>query len=432
MVDIFNQSKFIKRQPDGLFFYCGLDLIDPMCLEWVMPIVATPKSRQQIVDALRFELIIQPATAGQRLINERQLALLLGANRMTIRRSLNDLDEQGLLIRRHGSGTYLRKVPTHAPCPEGYKPMKDCLFVAGELDDQPNRLQPDPAKQQLTLGLWGDMHCTTPANKLLLEGIQDRTENLNHRLQIYEMEYAADGLTPVEHIVDELKAMPCDGYIVNSGMAEQFFAAYHQVWGEASPPLVQVWPGTILPTFEPLIQTDMQQAIERATLRLIGQGYKRITLLNMMSHLGPVSRTDLGYQLAMQSANIKPQRVVRMQSIMHLSCQWKPVLEKLLEPKHRPEAICLASENPLPLLYELMCQRNLKPGRDIGIITVANQGIELPAGEDWSAMVFDPRLVGNMAVSSLVDVIVTAGQKLCSFSHQAHWQSGTTHLRRSD
>jgi hypothetical protein len=89
----------------------------------------------------------------------------------------------------------------------------------------------------------------------------------------------------------------------------------------------------------------------------------------------------------------------------------------------------MASEMPLDVLYRLMKKRGLKPGRDMGVLTIANKGIALPKGENWSRMVFDLRLVGHMAVTSLVDVIVTAGQKLCSFSHQGYWAPGQTHLR---
>ncbi len=389
-------------------------------------------NRQQVIAVLQYELARQPAASGHRLINERQLADLLGANRMTIRRSLNELEEQGILVRRHGSGTYLRKVPVAPPCPSDYTPMRQSLFVTEQATDQPTRLAPDPSRQQLTLGLWGDMHCTTPANRMLLAGIENRTRELNHKLQTYAMEYEADGLTPIEHIVDELKANPCDGYIVNSGMVDRFLKAYHKVWGQAHPPLVQVWPGTILPTFEPLIQADTQQAVERGTNYLIEQGYQRIQLLTMMSHIGPTARNELGYRFAMTNAGLEPMHTVKLQSIMHLSCQWEPVLARLLDEKHRPEAVIMASEMPLAVLARLMKERGLKPGRDMGVLTIANEDIALPKGEDWSRMVFDLRMVGHMAVTSLVDVIVTAGQKLCSFAHQGYWAPGKTHLRNRD
>ncbi|HCD32350.1 MAG TPA: hypothetical protein DER01_08065 [Phycisphaerales bacterium] len=393
----------------------------------------TSMSRPQVIEALRYEISRPPAMAGQRLINERQLAQLMGANRMTIRRSLDDLEKQGLVIRRQGSGTYIRKIPGLSPCPKNYMPIDGPICVVDESDDQPTRLQPDPVKQQLTIGLWGDMHCTSaPANKLILSGIKQRLVDLNHCLQTFDLEYAQDGTTPVEHIVDELSQKPCDGYIVTSHMVSRFLDAYQQVFHRDSPPLVQVWPGSVLPTYEPLIQSDTQQAIERGTLTLAEQGHKRIMLVEFDKVRNIPSRSWLGYELAMQAVGLPVIPSLKLQCIDALRDEWKDSIAMLLDMNPLPDALCMASEEPLQLLYDMMKQRGIKVGRDMAILTIANVGVDLPAGENWSTMVFDPRLVGGMAVTSLVDVIVTAGQRLCSFSHQAHWQPGKTHLRCAD
>ena len=46
---------------------------------------------------------------GERLPSERDLAKLLGVNRSTIIRALEELDDRGLLVRRRGSGTYVNR-----------------------------------------------------------------------------------------------------------------------------------------------------------------------------------------------------------------------------------------------------------------------------------------------------------------------------------
>lgn len=389
-------------------------------------------TRPQVIEALRYEISLPPVAAGQRLINERQLAQLLGANRMTVRRSLDDLEKQGLIIRRQGSGTYIRKIPTQAPCPSNYEPMRMSICVVEDSDDQATRLQADPATRQLTIGIWGDMHCTSKANKMILKGIKQRITDMNHCLQTYDLEYAEDGLTPVEHIVEELRQKPCDGYIVTSHMVEPFVNAYRQVWLSDHPPLVQVWPGSAIPNFEPMIQIDNQQAIERAVRILAQQGHTRLKLVDFNTVRGYPSRARVGYELGMKATGLKCMPSLHLQQIEAFSYQWEESFRHFLDNETLPDALCMASEAPLPILYELLTQRGIQVGRDLAIITVANVGIELPSGEAWSAMVFDPQLVGSMAVTTLVDVIVTAGQRLCSFSHQAHWQQGTTHLRCAD
>ncbi|HAI14046.1 MAG TPA: hypothetical protein DCM28_20240 [Phycisphaerales bacterium] len=134
----------------------------------------------------------------------------------------------------------------------------------------------------------------------------------------------------------------------------------------------------------------------------------------------------------MQAVGLPVIPSLKLQCIDALRDEWKDSIAMLLDMNPLPDALCMASEEPLQLLYDMMKQRGIKVGRDMAILTIANVGVDLPAGENWSTMVFDPRLVGGMAVTSLVDVIVTAGQRLCSFSHQAHWQPGKTHLRCAD
>ena len=61
----------------------------------------------QVREALREQInsgVLQP---GDKLPSEEQLASTYGISRMTMRRSLNDLIDMGLLYRRHGVGTFV-------------------------------------------------------------------------------------------------------------------------------------------------------------------------------------------------------------------------------------------------------------------------------------------------------------------------------------
>jgi GntR family transcriptional regulator len=62
----------------------------------------------QLRDALDALIAAGGWPAGRALPSERDLALALGLSRMTIRRSFDELQRDGLLERRHGSGTYVR------------------------------------------------------------------------------------------------------------------------------------------------------------------------------------------------------------------------------------------------------------------------------------------------------------------------------------
>uniref|UniRef100_UPI00333F36D2 transcriptional regulator LldR n=1 Tax=Castellaniella defragrans TaxID=75697 RepID=UPI00333F36D2 len=64
--------------------------------------------------ALIGERGLQP---GDRLPAERQLALVLGASRPSVREAIHQLASQGVLRSHHGGGTYVQAVPAESPEP---------------------------------------------------------------------------------------------------------------------------------------------------------------------------------------------------------------------------------------------------------------------------------------------------------------------------
>jgi GntR family transcriptional regulator, transcriptional repressor for pyruvate dehydrogenase complex len=68
-----------------------------------------PVARLTVVDAvadrLRGEILAGRLEPGSRLPSERELALALGVNRLTLRAALGRLEALGLIVTRHGAGT---------------------------------------------------------------------------------------------------------------------------------------------------------------------------------------------------------------------------------------------------------------------------------------------------------------------------------------
>src|SRR5262252_10357989 len=66
-------------------------------------------ARSTVVDAvaerIRNEILAGRLEAGSRLPSERELALALGINRLTLRAALGRLEALGLVSTRHGAGT---------------------------------------------------------------------------------------------------------------------------------------------------------------------------------------------------------------------------------------------------------------------------------------------------------------------------------------
>lgn len=73
------------------------------------PLGLSPIARSSVVDTvatrLEAEILAGRLAAGSRLPSERELAVELGVNRLTLRASLARLEAQGLVETRHGAGT---------------------------------------------------------------------------------------------------------------------------------------------------------------------------------------------------------------------------------------------------------------------------------------------------------------------------------------
>lgn len=61
----------------------------------------------QLAQRLRLQIMEGEILAGEALPSERDLCALTGASRVTVRKAINLLIEEGLLSRRQGSGTYV-------------------------------------------------------------------------------------------------------------------------------------------------------------------------------------------------------------------------------------------------------------------------------------------------------------------------------------
>jgi GntR family transcriptional regulator, arabinose operon transcriptional repressor len=72
-----------------------------------------PKHRQ-VYNVLRAEITAGSFVSGQRLPSEADLVKTFGASRITVGRALRDLQQEGLVERRAGSGTYVRRAHDQA------------------------------------------------------------------------------------------------------------------------------------------------------------------------------------------------------------------------------------------------------------------------------------------------------------------------------
>ena len=76
----------------------------------VLPVAEQPKYLQ-VADTLRREIADEVFRDGQTLMTEEELRMRFGVSRQTVRQAIALLEEDGLVDRRRGSGTYVRHGP---------------------------------------------------------------------------------------------------------------------------------------------------------------------------------------------------------------------------------------------------------------------------------------------------------------------------------
>ena len=80
---------------------------------------------EQVMQHIRTQVQTGQVAAGYRLPSETELCLQYDVSRITIRRALKELEEEGLLERRQGKGTFIarQKIPIHAMALGGFQGM---------------------------------------------------------------------------------------------------------------------------------------------------------------------------------------------------------------------------------------------------------------------------------------------------------------------
>lgn len=365
-------------------------------------------STRDLAVALEYQLGLPPTETGMRLKPERTLARHLGVNHMRVHRSLEQLVNKGILVRKHGSGIYVRKVPKTFPLSMAVaadhrkRPIRVPMFAEPVCD---TRLRPPSDAVRLHLGMWGAAQISNESGRSILRGIVDQATELGHRMVSYPIT-----TRPSDPIA-------CDGYIVLMPLAD----AFHRVIGANKPPTVYIWYGNAEPLFEPLVQLDAGEALVRALRLLAAQGFQRIGLIGLEGVDPPpwlfydetLRKLRLSYR-ASEFCGTGSAEVTR-------------AVRRLFDRRVVPDALYVADDIVMRSVARALKIIGRVPGKNLGLITFANRGNPLPAAVNWSRLEFDPYSLGRIAVQSLLKNIETAGEQLLSLSHQAAWRPGDTH-----
>lgn len=354
-----------------------------------------------------------PSRVGRRLQPEEVLARSLGVSVRQVRKLLNELVAEGVLVRRRGSGTYVRRLPTNKGLAKTDTIPPEVLFVA---NDGQTAVNGRPAKLQL--GLWSDLAYMQHPNQEILAGMAQEAERLGHYLAVHSVVEQRDQPVTPEELAKRLERAPEDGYIINARWAELF----DQLTTWQAGAVVYYQSGSIDVSHTPLVMFNTDETVQRAMRLLSKQNCKRIAVIG---RLATQTREDAAYEVA---CRLVGQEYRGSQYVDFFLPSSNDAGQSLLAAAgERPDGIYVADDHLLPTLMQTMKAQGLEVGRDIAIITLSNAGVALPEEYEWSRLEFDPRQLGCALVRQLVETINRAEQPTPTQALYAEWKPGKTH-----
>ncbi len=367
---------------------------------------------------------MSPSKAGKRLCSERELAKRLNLDRMKVQKSFDLLVEKGILARRHGSGTYVRKVPRSSGEAVPIK-LENRLLGAHDLFAEPSstplRRQIRREHRKLRLALLPNENWHSESNNLVFAGIRDRIRQEGHDLEVHTGN--TRDRVGAAHLVDELQKDPADGYILWTPYLPVLNKAFHG----KNPPAVFIGAQAREIDLEcaPIVRIDLEDALVRGVRKLAAQGHHRIALIGLASieRVGGVDR--IIYDETMSKLGLPYRSAVFCPLDDKAAAK---SIREMFEGPLCPDAVYVSDDIVLRHILPTWIALGLIPGENLAVISLSIRGHPLPELYDWSRIEFHPFQVGRMAVDSLLQEIETAGEAICSFEHLGVWIPGKTHL----
>lgn len=373
---------------------------------------------------IRHLLAKPPSSAGRLIVSDREMACRLDLDRMVVRRSFKLLEAEGIVVRKPGSGTFVRAVPlpTKRPKEMAALPQLTVSSLFGVPSTAPVRKELGQASRALNLLLVVHQN-STETNNTIRSGILARAKERGHNLAVHTGESLAD-LHP---------NLACDGLLVESGFRDQLEATL----GEFHSPVIYL--GHRHRDYDltcvPLVRNNIEDAIVRGIQQLAGEGWERIGFIGLLNkeskragNLSDDSQRQV-YADAMTNLGLP---YLRAESCLLRKKDIAQCLIRMFSSSDAPHSIFIADDILLRSVVPLCEEMGLRPGKNLGVVTLSNQNNPLPAKYVWSRMEFHPFQLGRMTVDCLLQRIEFAGEEMCSFEQVAQWLPGQTHLRHID
>jgi DNA-binding LacI/PurR family transcriptional regulator/DNA-binding transcriptional regulator YhcF (GntR family) len=361
--------------------------------------------------------------AGMRLRSVRDLAATFKVDVGRVRSAIDELAEQGILAKRHGSGTYIRRVPlgkrnNHSVTE--FMELRATNILADRADDRSQR-RPSRKQAQMTFQVWTDLFWVSPTQDHIAAGLAEVLAPRGHVItSCGGTESIRVPLTKAA-LVEKFNTEPADGYFVLDWLAAEFgdeFAATGKPWvtfGFTGP--IRHQPGMIM---------DCMEAAERGTRALLEGGCRRVALLGYFDNMRDCDFERFYYTHALRQAGADLYHNAKFVALNAAEIQ--RALSEMLDSHHPPDGLYVADDNLVPFVAAELERRGIVPGRELAVVTLWNEGLPFESPIAWSRMELSPRYFGQSLARSMAAVTQSANARLANSSILAVWRPGETHI----
>lgn len=396
-------------------------------------VAADDVSVDDLADAIECAVAQSNVPVGSKFRTEEQIASRLGMSRWRLRNALILLGEKGMLLRRRGSGTFLRLRPTMGNATTlqslPHITVEDLLEHTGT---EPARAM-STGVRSLRLGLLCDLNSSSHTTREINAHLVRKINAGGHQLNIQSSTHPDIELLTPEEIIDQLPNESCDGWIVQAEAAENFYSAMDKSAG-SKPPVVFYGRNKSLSMRGTFVQSDGPACLAHAFEEFVNQGLTRIGMVCLRRN-----RHRLGYEKYDEMAEYY-ETMLRRHRLTYRAIEYTEseasdsVLDamratrRLMATDPQPEAIFVSDDHLVPGVVEVLQQLGIEPGHGVAVIVIGHYDRPLPGEYQWSQFEFSTEAIAEWTISTLMRKIHSPNLVTPSLSVKLTWRAGQTHF----
>jgi DNA-binding LacI/PurR family transcriptional regulator len=328
-------------------------------------------------------MIREQNLAGRRLAGYRQLTVELGVCKQTLQRALAAMEADGIVERRHGSGTYV-------------------------LDEEQRRARAAALSLAVIVRRRSEVGCEWSAVGEMVTGLEAQARRVRTACRLYSLDIREDG----EELLDA-RAMRAHAGFILLRLADPLLISR----------LLRLVAGPVVVVDEPVhgqpvvwVTEDSFDGASQVAKHLLRLGHRRIGFLDVDDRQRWNPTKHAGYCAALEEAGLSVDQELTVSPAVGVPADGPEAphlvdeaVESLLSLENPPTAIFAYDDLRAVLVCEGLRRRGLEPGRDVSVAGFGDTASRLGTSDELTSCRIDFARMGREAVRGALRPM-TAGE----------------------